>query len=289
MNRSRPPALYASPALLIGALIASVMIHVLILSGAGWLHWQQPASLPPSKPLLLQLNTLNNTLPDVPPPRISEQDHSGSGNTLQPNQRQTSRRASHPVMESAPPASARERAAPARLTRPTPTPHNTTPPQPAAAPPSAANAPLNAASLLEQAVQMASLPGENAEQDNHAETGRIKAVFGRNAQGVEWTRYEEDWRLKMERIGTYNFPEEARQQQIYGGPVLTVEINADGSLRSVRVVRGSGHPILDEAAKRIVRMAAPFAPFPQPLANRYSSWEITRKWTFTTDNRLSSQ
>jgi protein TonB len=292
MNRSRPPVPYASPALLIGALIASIAVHVLVLSGPGWFHWQRSVSLPSGVPLLLQLNTQPSTPPEVPAPRVSEQDHSGSGNTSRPHQRQTSRQATPAATQDSQAVTA-ARAHPSppltRLTRPAPQPRTPRAPHADAAQ-SAPNAPLSAADLLEQAVQMASLPGENAEQDNNTEPCRAKAVAGLNAQGVEWARYVEDWQLKVERIGTFNFPEEARQQQVYGGPVLTVQINPDGSLHGApRIVRSSGHTLLDAAAVRIVRQAAPFPPFPPSLASRYRILEITRKWSFTADNRLSGQ
>ena len=41
----------------------------------------------------------------------------------------------------------------------------------------------------------------------------------------------EDWRLKIERVGNLNYPEEARRNGIYGSLILSVEINADGSLK----------------------------------------------------------
>ncbi|RXZ44571.1 energy transducer TonB [Crenobacter cavernae] len=145
--------------------------------------------------------------------------------------------------------------------------------------------------LLAQARLLARGVGGAAEasEETPQAGGRVKAVYGVSAKGVDWARYIEDWRLKVERVGYLNYPEEARRQQLTGGPLLTVLINADGSLRSVRVRRGSGQPVLDEAARNIVKLAAPFAPFPPALAERFGSLEITRRWTFTTDNRLSGQ
>jgi TonB family protein len=73
--------------------------------------------------------------------------------------------------------------------------------------------------------------------------------------------YKEEWRKKVERIGNLNYPDEARRQQIYGNLRLMVSINRDGSLYEVLVLESSGQPLLDQAAQRIVRLAAPFAPF----------------------------
>ncbi|PIV71547.1 MAG: energy transducer TonB, partial [Rhodocyclales bacterium CG17_big_fil_post_rev_8_21_14_2_50_68_7] len=41
---------------------------------------------------------------------------------------------------------------------------------------------------------------------------------------------------------------------------LTVNIRADGSVESVEINKSSGQRILDAAAQKIVRLAAPYAP-----------------------------
>jgi hypothetical protein len=46
--------------------------------------------------------------------------------------------------------------------------------------------------------------------------------------------------------------------------VLTVVIKANGDLERVEVNRSSGQSLLDDAARRIVQMAAPYAAFPKP-------------------------
>jgi protein TonB len=120
-----------------------------------------------------------------------------------------------------------------------------------------------------------------------APPGRL--VFGRSATGVVWQQYVEDWVRKMERIGAINYPLAVRQQGLTGGPVLTVVINADGSLAALHIVRSSGNATLDRAAENLVRLAAPFSPFPPVLAAQGNSLEIRRKWSFSTDNDLSVQ
>ncbi len=71
---------------------------------------------------------------------------------------------------------------------------------------------------------------------------------------------------EVERIGNLNYPDEARRKQIYGNLRLMVSINRDGSLYEVLVLESSGQPLLDQAAQRIVRLAAPFAPFTGDLS-----------------------
>ena len=111
------------------------------------------------------------------------------------------------------------------------------------------------------------------------------------ARAVEFTfaRYVEDWRLKVERVGNLNYPEAARRNKLYGALVLTVSINADGTVESVQIDRSSGSRILDAAAINIVEMAAPYAPFPEEMRNKVDILGITRTWIFTRSDQLTSQ
>ncbi|CAM3483104.1 energy transducer TonB [Parendozoicomonas haliclonae] len=91
--------------------------------------------------------------------------------------------------------------------------------------------------------------------------------------------YQEAWRRKVMRVGQINYPAVARQNKIYGELRVAVQIHRDGSLRNVEILRSSGHDILDNAALRIVRMSAPFTPFPPELKG-YDVIEIIRTWRF---------
>ena len=53
-----------------------------------------------------------------------------------------------------------------------------------------------------------------------------KKFIGANAQEYRFAQYEEDWRLKVERVGTLNYPAEARGKH-YGHLRLTVTIRPD--------------------------------------------------------------
>jgi protein TonB len=91
-----------------------------------------------------------------------------------------------------------------------------------------------------------------------------------------FARYVEDWRAKVERIGEMNYPQAARDERKYGSLVVTVAIKADGSLEDVEIRRSSGVRILDQAAIRIVRLAAPYAPFPPEIAKDTDVLSIAR-------------
>ena len=86
-------------------------------------------------------------------------------------------------------------------------------------------------------------------------------------------------------MGTLNYPDAARGK-LYGSLLLSVSIRADGSVEKVSVQRSSGHKVLDEAAVRIVKMAAPYAPFPPDIRKDYDIIEITRTWKFERSDRV---
>jgi protein TonB len=92
--------------------------------------------------------------------------------------------------------------------------------------------------------------------------------------------YVARWKARIEEVGTLYFPDAARQQGLTGSPLLEVAISADGGLRSIEVARPSPHPLLDQAALRILRLAAPFDPFPEPLSREYDSLRFVYEWRF---------
>jgi protein TonB len=127
-------------------------------------------------------------------------------------------------------------------------------------------------------------------KDMDAYQKRPKRRFvGARAEEYRFARYVEDWRLKVERVGNLNYPEAARARKLYGSLLLTVSIRADGSVETVEVSRSSGHRILDAAAVKIVEMAAPYAAFPPDVRRDTDILHITRTWTFTKGDELTSQ
>jgi periplasmic protein TonB len=112
-----------------------------------------------------------------------------------------------------------------------------------------------------------------------------KKFIGANAAEYRFAQYEEDWRAKVERWGTVNYPAEARGR-IYGNLRLTVTIRADGSVDAVELDRSSGLKVLDGAAFKIVRLAGPFAPFPPDIRRDTDLLVITRTWFFGRGDKL---
>jgi protein TonB len=112
-----------------------------------------------------------------------------------------------------------------------------------------------------------------------------KKFIGARAAEDRFAFYEDAWRVKVERIGTLNFPAEARGKY-YGNLRLTVTIRADGSVESMELDRSSGLKVLDNAAFKIVRMATPFAAFPPDIRREYDQIVITRTWFFGQGDKI---
>jgi protein TonB len=96
--------------------------------------------------------------------------------------------------------------------------------------------------------------------------------------------YLNAWKARVERIGTLNFPNAAQLATITSYPVLEVAITADGSLKEVVVRSSSGYGNLDRAAMQILRIAAPFDPFPERLRDDYDVLRFAYEWRFGTDS-----
>ncbi len=92
--------------------------------------------------------------------------------------------------------------------------------------------------------------------------------------------YLDHWRHKIERIGTLNFPNVAKRQKYSGTPVIAVVIDSRGKLAEASIRRTSGHRELDDAALRILKLSAPFDPFPAELGATHDRLRIAYEWQF---------
>lgn len=142
--------------------------------------------------------------------------------------------------------------------------------------------------LAESARAMARLEGEISKSVDEYNKRPRKRFIGARTEEYRFAQYIEDWRRKVERIGTLNYPEAARGK-LYGSLVLTVSINHDGSLNRVDINRSSGYRVLDDAAKRIVEMASPYSPFPPDIRRDTDILEITRTWYFTQGDQVTAK
>ena len=142
---------------------------------------------------------------------------------------------------------------------------------------------LTAESLQQQIAQL----GTKIRQSQpSADQTKIKFVDSVSAHKYVAAQYMKDWESKVERTGNLNYPEAAAKKNFSGTLTMDVGINADGSIYSIRINRSSGNPALDEAAKKIVRMSAPFAPLPLELRKELDVLVITRVWKFSDESGL---
>ena len=146
---------------------------------------------------------------------------------------------------------------------------------------------LSGADMASTALAIARVEGQIARQLEEYNQRPRKKFIGARVEEYRFAQYVEDWRQKIERIGNLNYPAAARGR-LYGSLVLTVIIKANGDLDRVEISRSSGQNLLDDAARRIVQMSAPFAAFPESIRRDTDVLEITRTWTFTNADRLRS-
>jgi periplasmic protein TonB len=148
---------------------------------------------------------------------------------------------------------------------------------------------LDKAALTAAALEMDRLQAQiDKQQDEYQKRPKRKFV-GARTQEYRFAMYVESWRQKVERIGNMNYPEAAKAQKLYGQLRMTVSIKADGSLESVVIDKSSGSKILDEAAISIVKLAAPYPRFPDDVKKDTDILSITRTWTFTQEDSLSTE
>jgi protein TonB len=144
-------------------------------------------------------------------------------------------------------------------------------------------------SLLQRSLEIASLEARLDQQRQiYAKRPRIKRLTSLSTASSNDAFYLNSWRRKIERIGNLNYPAEARRQKLYGSLRLMVAVLPDGSLMEVEILKSSGHQVLDDAALRIVRLSAPFAPFPDELRETTDVLEIIRTWQFRENSSLRS-
>ena len=286
----RSPPLLGQDRVLGMALGVSVLVHAIALA----VHFKVPERLlrPPLEPrlevVLVNAKTRERpTRPDV----LAQANLDRGGNVDEPRHARTPL----PVTEPRRPgknlveaerrvrelearqqellAQARESAARVRPPAPSVEKSEPTPPQP------------NGRDLAELSLAAMRLQAQVARQMDEYQKRPRKKFIGANAAEYRFAQYEEDWRAKVERWGTLNYPAEARGK-IYGNLRLTVTLRPDGTVAAIELDRSSGLKVLDAAAFKIVRLASPYAPFPPDIRRDTDLLVITRTWFFGQGDKL---
>lgn len=278
------------------ALVASAAVHLAIIYGVGF---KVPKRAPLNAQQSLEVVLVNAKSPSRPAvaDALAQHNLDGGGNTAEKRRAQTPLPAVAQHKSEADLKLALERVekkerearqvvtqaeSPARVEAPQPS-------KPAPAPEPDAKPVPSATEIMSRSLELARLEAKIARDWNTYQERPRRRFIGSRTQEYRFARYVEDWRQKIERVGDLNYPQGARDQRLHGKLVVTVAIKADGTVEQVDINVPSGHKILDEAARRIVQLAAPFAPFPPDIAKDVDILHITRTWTFTTADRFVSE
>lgn len=143
--------------------------------------------------------------------------------------------------------------------------------------------------LIERSLEIERLEAQIRQQHQAYQERPRRTFIGARTYEYRFAHYIDVWRQKVERIGTLNFPQEARTRKIYASLQVTIAIKSNGEVEDVEINKSSGHRFIDDAAKRIVRMAAPFEPFPADIRKDTDILHITRTWNFTRAEGLTTQ
>ena len=154
-------------------------------------------------------------------------------------------------------------------------------------------APRQSAIPIDRQLEMAKLAQEiRTEEQAYAKRPRVKHISA-NTREFAYAAYDKAWVSRIERVGNLNYPDEARRRQLHGQLVLTVGLASNGQIESIDIIQSSGHKVLDDAAIRIVHLAAPFPPVPQGKDDRgrkgVDVLYITRTWQFLRGNELQTR
>lgn len=144
--------------------------------------------------------------------------------------------------------------------------------------------------IEQRSLEIASLQAKlDIQRQAYAARPRVRRLTSVAARKSEDALYLNNWRERIEAVGNRNYPERAREQQIYGELRLMVALLPNGEISEIKILKSSGHKLLDEAAIRIVQLAAPFDAFPADMRKQVDVLEIIRTWRFHKDRLTSTQ
>ena len=134
--------------------------------------------------------------------------------------------------------------------------------------------------LLEKRPDLAMTPNDDGIELRLRGEAKHQLWIAADTRESDVAVYLDSWRRKIERVGTVNFPDVARREKLTGTPVIEVTIGADGRLLQTIIRRSSGNAEIDEAAMRILKLAAPYDPFPSELSKKHDEIRIAYEWQF---------
>ena len=127
------------------------------------------------------------------------------------------------------------------------------------------------------------------QQQLYARRPRINHIDTLSAKSAVEAGYIKAWVEKVEMMGNINYPSQARKQKLSGTLILSVLVNNDGQVLSSVIQKSSGKKLLDDSAKKVVRLSSPFKQFPREMRAQYDQLMITRTWIYHHDKKLVTQ
>ncbi|MGA2191806.1 MAG: energy transducer TonB, partial [Nitrospirota bacterium] len=97
------------------------------------------------------------------------------------------------------------------------------------------------------------------------------------------TAYMHSLKTRIEMI--WKYPETARRDGLEGNLVMQFTIAKSGKISGIELLKSSGYPMLDEAAKQALLDASPYNPLPQSW--KKDSFTITGTFIYTLYGGLS--
>ena len=118
---------------------------------------------------------------------------------------------------------------------------------------------------------------------------RPKAKYiSASTKSFEFANYMHTWVKKIERVSNLNYPDEAKKRGFVGTLIMTVGINAEGTIKDIKIIQSTGFKSIDDAAKHLVQLSGPFETIPDNK-NKIDILYITRTWQFLPGNKLKQK
>lgn len=270
-------------------LFLAAVVHALVILGIGF---SSPDRRPPQTPPMIEVTLAERPSAEAPEDHdfLAQDSQDGGGESEEkqrPKEASTASPAADAGQAPAPtsPASAAEeaRAAPEVVTRRDPQPEASEEPSP-----TTETQKPNAAELISDSRQMAQSMAREQESESVFSRYPTKQRIDARTKAHAAAEYMRQWVAKVEQVGNLNYPEEARRRRLSGTLVLEATLRPDGSLVDVRILDSSRQPVLDQAAMRIVHIAAPFSAVPSEVLAGSDLLVITRTWEFIDQKGLST-
>jgi periplasmic protein TonB len=102
-----------------------------------------------------------------------------------------------------------------------------------------------------------------------------------------YAMYYDQMRLAIEARGTRNFPS-TNGRRLYGSLVLAIGVDAQGRVRSTRILQAAKEAALNQRTKALIA-GMRFAPFDAALAAQASELVVVTQFNFLRDNTLATE